>query len=370
MGEMAVRIRDELGVEVVAQDISPRMVESTRAAGIAAEIGDVESLPYPDESFDCVVANWVLYHLPDLALGVREVARVLRPGGRLVAATLGDGNMRELWELIGGTATSGLSFSCANGASVLEPVFTRVERQAGGRADELSRPRVDPALRRRDDDALAPRGQRARARRPVHGELRRTASSSRRSRREAERPGDGCSGVRERGAAARTARRVPLLRGARRARPRGRGSPGGTSGARARGRLRPRGGRAEDRRERRGGRGGRRLGADGRARSRARRRRAGRRRPGAAPSRTGPSTARARGLDALPRPRRRPRARRARSGARARAADSWPSRTGASTSGAARPASAGSSSRHVFATPDGARAAGRQLRARSRSATP
>ena len=129
MGELAERVQRELGVEVVAVDISPRMVELTRARGIDASEADVQALPFEDASFDCVAANWVLYHVPDLDRGVRELARVLKPGGRLVAATLGDANMQELWDLLGGEVTAGLSFGYDNGEAALAPHFTRIERR-------------------------------------------------------------------------------------------------------------------------------------------------------------------------------------------------------------------------------------------------
>ena len=54
---------------------------------------------------------------------------MLEPGGRLVAATLGDENMKELWDLLGGEVTAGLSFGYANGAAALDPHFEGVERR-------------------------------------------------------------------------------------------------------------------------------------------------------------------------------------------------------------------------------------------------
>lgn len=129
MGELAERVQRELGVEVVAVDISPRMVELTRARGVDATEADVQALPFEDNAFDCVAANWVLYHVPDLDLGVRELARVLRPGCRLVAATLGGENMQELWDLLGGEVTAGLSFGHDNGEAALAPHFTKIERR-------------------------------------------------------------------------------------------------------------------------------------------------------------------------------------------------------------------------------------------------
>lgn len=129
MGEFAERVRQELRVEVVAIDVSERMVALAKARGVDARVGDVQALPFEDGTFDCVVANWVLYHLPDVELGVREILRVLTGHGRLVAATLGEGHMRELWEWLGAESTSGLSFQSSNGEAVLAPHFARVERR-------------------------------------------------------------------------------------------------------------------------------------------------------------------------------------------------------------------------------------------------
>jgi SAM-dependent methyltransferase len=129
MGELAERVQKELGAKVVAVDISPRMVELTRARGIDVHLADVQSLPFADGEFDCVAANWVLYHVPDLDLGLSELERVICRGGRLVAATLGAANLQELWDLIGAEVTAGLSFGYENGETALEPYFTQIERR-------------------------------------------------------------------------------------------------------------------------------------------------------------------------------------------------------------------------------------------------
>ncbi len=100
-GEFAARVQDELGVTVVAIDLSPRMVELARERGVDAQVGDVQKLPFDDASFDCAVANWMLYHAADIDRALAELARVLRPGGRLVAATNGKRHLEELWLLVG-----------------------------------------------------------------------------------------------------------------------------------------------------------------------------------------------------------------------------------------------------------------------------
>jgi SAM-dependent methyltransferase len=127
-GELSQRIRDELGADVVAVDISARMVELTRARGIEAKVGDVQKLPFEDVSFDCAVAAWMLYHVPDVEQGIRELARVLRPGGRLVAVTNGADHWDGLRELV--TDVRGeLCFTAENAAELLTRSFADVERR-------------------------------------------------------------------------------------------------------------------------------------------------------------------------------------------------------------------------------------------------
>jgi len=127
-GELAARIGDELGCEVVMVDISPRMVELARERAVAAEVGDVRHLPFPDETFDCAVAAWMLFHLSDIDAGLAELARVLRPGGALVAATNSIDHMKELNE-IAGLAAWARPFTRENGAALISRHFARVERR-------------------------------------------------------------------------------------------------------------------------------------------------------------------------------------------------------------------------------------------------
>jgi ubiquinone/menaquinone biosynthesis C-methylase UbiE len=73
---------------LTAFDLSPRMLEraarrvaSDRASYAAA---DLTRLPYADATFDAAVCGWVIEHLPDPRPGLRELARVLKPGGKLL----------------------------------------------------------------------------------------------------------------------------------------------------------------------------------------------------------------------------------------------------------------------------------------------
>lgn len=75
------------GARATGIDLTPRHVELARrhaaAAGVDATVveGDAEHLPFADASFDRVSSNGVLHHTPDMPAALREVARVLRPGG-------------------------------------------------------------------------------------------------------------------------------------------------------------------------------------------------------------------------------------------------------------------------------------------------
>jgi ubiquinone/menaquinone biosynthesis C-methylase UbiE len=124
-GELAERLSREPGVSLIAVDQSERMMPLTRARGVEAIVGDVQDLPFSDGEFDAAVAAWMLYHAPDLDRALSELARVLRPGGRLVAVTNSSDNLRELWALVGWT--SDYSFSADNGKPLLRNHFSLVE---------------------------------------------------------------------------------------------------------------------------------------------------------------------------------------------------------------------------------------------------
>ena len=74
----------EAGGDVVGLDFSERMLERARRKSDAVEWvqGDVTALPYEDGSFDAVTVGFGIRNVPELQAGLRELARVLRPGGR------------------------------------------------------------------------------------------------------------------------------------------------------------------------------------------------------------------------------------------------------------------------------------------------
>jgi SAM-dependent methyltransferase len=76
---------------------------------VDGRVADAETIPYPDASFDVVVGHAVLHHIPDVERALREVLRVLRPGGRFVFAgeptRYGDAVARRLSRATWWTAT-------------------------------------------------------------------------------------------------------------------------------------------------------------------------------------------------------------------------------------------------------------------------
>lgn len=129
-GELAEWMSEELAAEVTFVDQSERMVELARARGVEnAHVGDVQDLPFADATFDTVVAAWMLYHVPDLDRGLGEIARVLVPGGRLVAVTNSVRHIEELRELFGSILPGFQeTFNAENAEEHLLPHFTSVER--------------------------------------------------------------------------------------------------------------------------------------------------------------------------------------------------------------------------------------------------
>ena len=84
------------GASVTAIDASPQMVAAARARGVAAVEGSAELLPYPNHVFDAVFSNAVLHWVREQDEMMKQVHRVLRPGGRFVAEMGGHGNIAAI----------------------------------------------------------------------------------------------------------------------------------------------------------------------------------------------------------------------------------------------------------------------------------
>lgn len=128
------------GWEILLSDLSAGMVHraSENLGGSCHPFGfqliDAQSIPFSDQSLDGVLANHMLYHVPDRGRALEEVRRVLKAGGKLYASTVGLEHLREIRDLVtqfdarlslwGGQTPD--SFALENGATHLERRFARV----------------------------------------------------------------------------------------------------------------------------------------------------------------------------------------------------------------------------------------------------
>lgn len=128
------------GWEITLSDFSAGMVEQARAnladtRPFAFREIDAQSIPFEDGTFDVVIANHMLYHVPDRPQALREIRRVLKPGGKFYTTTVGENHLRELlaipYRFDPEHAVDALrltnEFSLENGAAQLQPFFERVE---------------------------------------------------------------------------------------------------------------------------------------------------------------------------------------------------------------------------------------------------
>ena len=117
---------------VTLLDSSPGMIEAADGfLGERAEyvVGEAEDLPFADESFDVVLANHMLYHVPNRPRAYAEIRRVLAPRGRFHAALNGRGHLEELRMIVGpGWSFSRYMdrFSLEDAPAELAPFFTDI----------------------------------------------------------------------------------------------------------------------------------------------------------------------------------------------------------------------------------------------------
>jgi SAM-dependent methyltransferase len=91
-GLLSIRLARSHGLQVTGLDLDRAMIDRATANTKAEAwddgapptfvVGDVAALPFPDGSFDLAVSTFSMHHWDDPAVGLREIARVLRPGGR------------------------------------------------------------------------------------------------------------------------------------------------------------------------------------------------------------------------------------------------------------------------------------------------
>lgn len=127
-------------LETVLSDFSEGMLQQTREnlkntrGHFQFKACDVQSIPFNDHEFDLVIANHMLYHVPDRNKAFTEIHRVLKLGGRFYTSTNGKNHLIELEklpksndpQLSGWNKLFAEAFSLENGSSQLEKYFTNI----------------------------------------------------------------------------------------------------------------------------------------------------------------------------------------------------------------------------------------------------
>ena len=124
-------------ISITLSDISSGMLRDARRAigssdtRFAFRAFDCKKIPYKDESFDLVIANHVLFYCDDIPAVLKEVCRVLSPGGHFLCSAYGKTHMQEVSQLVEDfderivLSADKLyeRFGRENGQKILEPFF-------------------------------------------------------------------------------------------------------------------------------------------------------------------------------------------------------------------------------------------------------
>ena len=124
--------------ELMLTDFSEGMLQDAQRnlqgmRGIQFRLADIQNLPFADDSYDFVIANMMLYHVPDRPKAIAEVRRVLKPGGTFVCATYGEDGiapyLKRMMDGIVSMKSPNANFTLQNGAALLREQFEEVERR-------------------------------------------------------------------------------------------------------------------------------------------------------------------------------------------------------------------------------------------------
>ncbi len=122
--------------KLILSDFSEGMVQRTKEnlrayENIEYRVVDIQEIPFDNNSFDIVIANMMLYHVPDLPKGLSEVRRVLKPGGKFYCATYGEHGivqyMSQLLSIYGVEDHVNKNFTLQNGKEILSGIFDTIE---------------------------------------------------------------------------------------------------------------------------------------------------------------------------------------------------------------------------------------------------
>lgn len=123
--------------QLTLSDFSEGMVETAKNTigecdNVEYKVIDIQEIPYEDETFDVVIANMMLYHVPDIERGLEEVRRVLKSGGYFYCATYGEHGIIEylskILSVYGVEDNINKNFTLQNGYEILNKTFSKIEK--------------------------------------------------------------------------------------------------------------------------------------------------------------------------------------------------------------------------------------------------
>ena len=144
------------GWAITLTDLSDGMLDAAwrnlvpLGRGFKFEQMDAQSIPYADKKFDAVIANHMLYHVPDREKALAEIKRVLKDNGRLITTTVGNTHMQEMYQWLRFVNTNKRSdmfsnpFTLENGYRQLQNAFSQVKKLQY--ADNLQVTEIDPLI--------------------------------------------------------------------------------------------------------------------------------------------------------------------------------------------------------------------------------
>ena len=129
------RCRHAIGLDLSAGML--RSLEDLRqSGGLSLVLADAQHLPLPDRTVDVAMAMHMLYHVPDIPAAIRELRRITRRGGTVLASTNSSASLAEIHELLDAAISSqldrparampGLSFTTQSGMAMLSREFSSV----------------------------------------------------------------------------------------------------------------------------------------------------------------------------------------------------------------------------------------------------
>lgn len=128
-------------------DLSEGMLKMARSnvgdvSSVTYQVVDIQDIPFEENCFDVVIANMMLYHVPDLRKGLSEVERVLKPNGKFYCATGGERNVMQfvadLLKPYGFAYHANNQFTLQNGKEKLKEHFSQVEMRMYDDALEIT----------------------------------------------------------------------------------------------------------------------------------------------------------------------------------------------------------------------------------------